>query len=84
MIKYTDIHMDYVRAMAAEFNVPSNFFPAESYLIDNIITSAPCFATLKRAPGDQLLYSQYDTSIRLSAIDAALDPVSSIERRNSY
>ena len=49
--------------MSAEFNVPSNFFPAESYLIDNIITSVPRFATLERAPWDQLLYSQDDTRI---------------------
>ena len=46
LIKYTNIHLDYVSAMAAEVNVPSNFFPDESYLIDNIITSTPRFATL--------------------------------------
>ena len=38
-----------MRAMAAEVNVPSNFLPAESYMIDNIITSTPCFVTLERA-----------------------------------
>ena len=53
LIKDTDIHMDSVRVMAAEVNVPSDFFPAESYLIDNIINSIPRFATLERAPWDQ-------------------------------
>ena len=75
LIKDTDIHMDSVRPMAAEVNVPSNFFPAKSYLIDNIITSIPRFDTLKLAPWDKYLYSQDDTCIHLSAIDAALDPV---------
>ena len=76
MIKDTDIHLDYVRAMASEVNVLSNFFPSKSYLINSIITSTPRFVTLERAPWDQLLYSQDDTRIRLSAIDDALDPVS--------
>ena len=49
--------------MAAEVNVPSDFFPAESYMIDNIITSTPHFATLERSPWDQLIYSQDDTRI---------------------
>ena len=62
--------------MAAGVNVPFDFLPAESYLIDNIINSTPRFATLERAPWDQFLYSQYDTLILLSAIDAALDTVS--------
>ena len=62
--------------MAEEFNVPSDFFPAESYMIDNIITSIPIYAAQERAPWDQLLYSQNYTCIRLPAIDAALDPVS--------
>ena len=62
--------------MSAEVNVPSDFFPAKSYLIDDIITSTPRFATLKRAPRDQLLYSQDDTHIWMSAIDYDLDPVS--------
>ena len=61
--------------MSAEANVLSNFFPAESYLIDNIITSTPHFATLERAPWDQLLYSQDETLIRISAIDAALSSI---------
>ena len=65
-----------VRAMAAEVNVPSDFFPAKSYLIDNIITSTPRFSTLKRAPWDQLIYSQDDTYIRLSVINADLDTAS--------
>ena len=68
--------MDSVRTMAAEVNVLFDFFPAKSYLIDNIITSTPCFATLERAPWDQLLYSQDDTRIWLSSIDSDLDPVS--------
>ena len=42
--------MDSVRAMAAEVNVPSDFFPAKSYLIDNIITSTPHFDTPDRNP----------------------------------
>ena len=46
LIKDTDINLEYVRTMAAEVNVPSDFFPAESYMIDNIITSTYCFATL--------------------------------------
>ena len=62
--------------MAAEVNVPSYFFPAESYLIDNIIDSTPRFATVECAPWDQFLYLQYYTSIRLCAMDAALDPIS--------
>ena len=62
--------------MTAEVNVKSDFLPAESDLIDNIITSTPRFATLERAPWDQLLYSQVDTRICLSKIDAALEPVS--------
>ena len=37
--------------MEAEVNVPSEFFPAESYIIDNIITSTPRFATLERFYG---------------------------------
>ena len=62
--------------MAAEVNVPSDFFPAKSYPIDNIITSVPRFATMERTPWDQLIYSQDDTRIWLSAINAALDTVS--------
>ena len=62
--------------ISAEVNVPSDFFPAGLYLIDNIINSTPRFATLKCSPWDKLLYSQDDTRIRLSAIDADLDPVS--------
>ena len=73
MIKDTDIHIDYVRVMVEEVNIPSDFFPAESYLIDNIFTCVPCFATLEHAPWYQLIYSQVDTRIRLSAIDASLD-----------
>ena len=46
IIEDTDIHMDSVRAMAAEVNVPSDFFPSKSDLIDNIITSTPLFATM--------------------------------------
>ena len=46
LVEDTDIHLDSVRAMAAEFNVPSDFFPSESYLIDNIITSNPRVAVL--------------------------------------
>ena len=76
MIIDTDIQLDSVRAMAAEFNVPSDFFPTKSYLIENIITSPPRFSTLERAPWDQLLYSQDDNRIRLSEIDATLDLVS--------
>ena len=59
--------MNSVRAMAAEVNVLSEFFPAESDLTDNIITSTPCFATLERAPWDQFSYSQDSTRIWLSA-----------------
>ena len=62
--------------MISEVNVTSDFFPAESYMIDNIITSTPCFATLERATWYQLLYSQDDTRIWLSTIDASLYPVS--------
>ena len=76
MIKDTDIHLDSVRAMTAEVNVPSDFFPAKLYLIDNIIYSTPRFATLERAPWYQLIYSQDDTHIKKSAINAALYPVS--------
>ena len=68
--------MDSVRAMAAEVNVPSDLFPAKYDLIDNIINSTPRFDTLDCAPWDQFLYSQDDTYIRLSTINAALDPVS--------
>ena len=63
MIKDDDIYLDYAHAMAAEVNVPSDFFPDKSYLIDNIITSIPRFATLERSPWDKLLYSQADTCI---------------------
>ena len=76
LIKYTDINLDSVRAMAAEVNIPSDFFLSESYLIDNIITSTPHFATLERAPWDQLLYYHDDIHIRLYKIDADSDPVS--------
>ena len=55
MINDADIHLDSVWAMVAEVNIPSNFFPAESYLIDNIITSTPRFATLERSPWDQFI-----------------------------
>ena len=65
-----------MRAILAEVNVLPDFFPAESYPIDNIFTSTPRFDTLERAPWDQLTYSQDDTRIWLSAIDSALDPVS--------
>ena len=75
LIEDTDIHLDSVRAMAAEVNVMFEFFPAESNLIDNIITSTPSFATLESATWDKLLYSQNNTRICLSAINAALDPV---------
>ena len=61
--------------MASEVKVPSDFFPANSDLIDNFITSTPRFSTLERAPRYQLLYSQDDTHIWLSAIYAALDLV---------
>ena len=57
LIEDTDIHLDSVHTMAPEVNFPSDFFPAESDLIDNIITSIPRFATLERAPWYQLLYS---------------------------
>ena len=63
MIKDDDIYLDYAHAMAAEVNVPSDFFPVKSYLIDNIITFIPRFATLERSPWDKLLYSQADTCI---------------------
>ena len=76
LIKNTYIHLDYVRAMAAEVNVLSDFFPAKSYLINNIITSTPRVSTLERAPWDHLIYSQDETCIWLPEIDAALDPVS--------
>ena len=46
LVEDTDIHLDSVCSMAAEVNVPSDFFPAESYLIDNIITSNPQFSAL--------------------------------------
>ena len=62
--------------MALEFNVLSEFFPAESDLIDNIITSTPWFAALEHAPWYQLLYYQDDTCIRLSTINVTLDPIS--------
>ena len=62
--------------MAAEVNVPSDFFPAKSYLIGNIITSTPWFVALELASWDQLLYSHDDTRIRISAINSTLDPVS--------
>ena len=65
--------------MTAEFNVLSKCFPTKSYLIDNIITSTPRFSTLDRSPWDQLIYSQDDTRIRLSSINAALDPVSYVQ-----
>ena len=55
--------------MAAEVNVLSDFFPAESYMTHNIITFTPRFATLERAPWDQLIYSRDDTRIQMSAID---------------
>ena len=45
-------------------------------MIDNIITSTPCFDNLKRAPRDQLIYYQDENCIRLLTINAALDPVS--------
>ena len=76
LIKDNSIHMDSVRAMAAEVNVLSKFLPAESYIIDNIISSTPHFATLESSPWDQLLYIQDDTRIWLSTIDATLVPVS--------
>ena len=47
LIKDTDIHIDYVRAMPEEVKILSDFFPAESYRIDNIINSTPCFVTLE-------------------------------------
>ena len=62
--------------MAAEVNVPSDFFPAKSDLIDDGITSNPRFTTLEHAPWDKLLYSKDETCIHLSEIYAALDPVS--------
>ena len=65
--------------MVAEVNVPSDFFPAESYLIDNIITYTPRFATLERAPRNQLIYSWDDNRFWLSAIDDALYPVSHVQ-----
>ena len=61
--------------MAAEVNFLSDLFPAESELIDDIITSTPRFATLERARWYQFLYSQDDTCIWLSATDAALNQV---------
>ena len=76
LIKDNDIHLDSVRVMAAELNVLSDFLPAKSYMIDNIITSTPRFANLELAPWDTLLYSQDGTHIRMSAIDADLDTVS--------
>ena len=45
-------------------------------MIDNIITSNPRVSTLELSPLYQLLYSQDDTHILLSAIDATLYPVS--------
>ena len=63
MIEDADIHLYYVRAMAAEVNILSDFFPEKSDMIDNIITSTPHFATLERAPWDQLPFSQDDTPI---------------------
>ena len=57
LIKNTDIHLDYVRKMVAEVNVPSEFFPVKSYMIDNIITSIPRVATLERAMGSADLFS---------------------------
>ena len=68
--------MDFVRVMVEEVNVLSKFFPDESDLVDTIITSTPHFPTPERAPWDQLLYSQDDTRIRMSEMNAALDPVS--------
>ena len=62
--------------MAAEVNIPSDFFPSKLYIIDKIITSNPRFDTLKHAPLDQLLYSQDETHIRLYVINAALNTVS--------
>ena len=50
LIEDTDIHLDSVRTMAAEANVPYDFFPDKSDPIDNIITSTPRFANLERAP----------------------------------
>ena len=76
LIENTDTHLDSVRAMTEEVKVPSDFFPEESDLIDNIIPSTTCFAHLERALWDQLLYYQDETRIRLSAIDDDLDPVS--------
>ena len=76
LIEDTDIHLDSVHAMAAEVNFLSDLFPAESELIDDIITSTPRFANLELAPWDTLLYSQDGTHIRMSAIDADLDTVS--------
>ena len=64
-----------MRAITAEVNILSDFFHSESDLIDNIITSTPRVATLEHSPWDQLLYLQDETHIRLSAINAALDPV---------
>ena len=46
LVEDTDIHLDSVRAMAAEVNIPSDFFPTESYLIDHIITSNPQCAAM--------------------------------------
>ena len=68
--------MDYVRAMTAEVIVPSDLFPAELDIIDNIITSTLSVATRERNLWDQLIYSRDDIHIRLSAIDATLDLVS--------
>ena len=48
-------------------------------MIDNISTSTPRFSTLECAPWDQLLYYQDDSRIWLSAIDAALYPVSYVQ-----
>ena len=46
LIEDTDIHLDSVRAMTAEFSVPAAFCPSKSDLIDDIITSTPIFATM--------------------------------------
>ena len=62
--------------MAAEVIVPSDLFPAESDLIDNIITFTPRFATLEKSQWVKFLYYQDETRICLSAINYALYPVS--------
>ena len=76
LIEDTDIQLDYVRAMAAKVNFPSDFLPTKSYLIDNIIIFTPRFATLEHAPWDKCPYYQDDTYIWMYAINTALDTVS--------